>query len=194
MILIRHGQSEFNVHFGRTRQDPGIRDAPLTPFGTAQARIAGQRLASLGVTRLVVSPYTRTLQTAAAILEALDVPVTIDARIGERAWFTCDIGTPVSMLRERWPGLVFDHLDEIWWPSDEDDDGLHARCRSFRADAEALPDWRQTACVTHWGVIRAMTGFEVGNASIVQFDLDANAALHLHDSPSVDAVAAAQIA
>ena len=31
MILIRHGESEFNVHFNRTRIDPGIRDpAPRT--------------------------------------------------------------------------------------------------------------------------------------------------------------------
>ncbi|WP_431268207.1 hypothetical protein [Dankookia sp. P2] len=37
VILLRHGQSAFNLHFGATGQDPGIPDAPLTPLGQAQA-------------------------------------------------------------------------------------------------------------------------------------------------------------
>jgi broad specificity phosphatase PhoE len=30
MILLRHGQSEFNLHFSVTRRDPGIADPKLT--------------------------------------------------------------------------------------------------------------------------------------------------------------------
>ena len=30
MILVRHAESEWNVHYGRTRIDPGIADPPLT--------------------------------------------------------------------------------------------------------------------------------------------------------------------
>ena len=33
MILVRHGQSEFNVIFGATRKDPGIVDPKLTEEG-----------------------------------------------------------------------------------------------------------------------------------------------------------------
>ncbi|MDH3235510.1 MAG: histidine phosphatase family protein, partial [Alphaproteobacteria bacterium] len=33
MILIRHAQSEFNVVYGKTRQDPGIEDPKLTDTG-----------------------------------------------------------------------------------------------------------------------------------------------------------------
>ncbi len=33
MILLRHGQSEFNLAFTLTRRDPGIVDARLTPLG-----------------------------------------------------------------------------------------------------------------------------------------------------------------
>ena len=40
LVLLRHGQSEFNVHFAKTRIDPGIEDPALTEIGRAQARAA----------------------------------------------------------------------------------------------------------------------------------------------------------
>ena len=42
MILIRHGQSEFNVVYGKTRVDPGIRDPRLTALGERQAQARKQ--------------------------------------------------------------------------------------------------------------------------------------------------------
>ena len=44
MILMRHGQSHFNVHYGRTRQDPGLRDPGLTELGRQQAAAAAALL------------------------------------------------------------------------------------------------------------------------------------------------------
>ena len=46
MILLRHGQSEFNRAFGATGRDPGIPDAPLTPLGETQAAAAAEALAA----------------------------------------------------------------------------------------------------------------------------------------------------
>jgi broad specificity phosphatase PhoE len=48
MILLRHGQSEFNLHFTATKRDPGIVDAPLTDLGHAQAAAAAEELAASG--------------------------------------------------------------------------------------------------------------------------------------------------
>ena len=67
MILLRHGQSEFNLHFTATRRDPGIIDPRLTPLGHDQARQAAEALAGQGIRRIIVSPYTRALQTAAPV-------------------------------------------------------------------------------------------------------------------------------
>ena len=39
MILLRHGQSEFNLHYTATRIDPGIEDPRLTPLGHAQVLV-----------------------------------------------------------------------------------------------------------------------------------------------------------
>src|ERR1700761_2582558 len=99
MILIRHGQSEFNVVFNKERRDPGIRDAPLTAHGRGQVEAAAQELRErirqgLPIKRLLASPYTRALQTAIIIAEALDLPIEIDPLIREHAAYHCDIGTP----------------------------------------------------------------------------------------------------
>src|SRR5215469_13326906 len=64
MILLRHGQSEFNVAYNATRVDPGIPDPCLTEEGRRQALAAGTVLARHRVERLIASPYTRALETA----------------------------------------------------------------------------------------------------------------------------------
>jgi broad specificity phosphatase PhoE len=45
MILLRHGQSEFNLHFTATKRDPGIPDPKLTGLGRDQAQRAAEALA-----------------------------------------------------------------------------------------------------------------------------------------------------
>jgi glucosyl-3-phosphoglycerate phosphatase len=88
MILLRHGQSEFNLAFTATRQDPGIPDPPLTSLGRAQAAQAARSLADEPIARIIASPYTRTLQTAAAVLQTIDVPLLINPIVRERCAFT----------------------------------------------------------------------------------------------------------
>lgn len=171
LILIRHGQSEFNVHYGQTRVDPGIRDPGLTALGRRQARQAGLSIKGREIRRLVASPYKRAVQTALIVGETLGLDVTIDPRIGERAAFMCDIGTPRSMLAREWPTLKFEHIEENWWPTpEESEEALDARGRAFRKRMHESGDWRGTAVVTHWGFIRTLTGHRVGNCTIVRFD------------------------
>ena len=170
MILVRHGQSEFNVHYGRTRQDPGIRDPALTADGRAQARAAAASLAALELQRLITSPYRRALETAEIIASALGVPVDIDPTVGERVAFSCDLGSHPVELARRWPDWSFDHLPAQWWPDHEEPEtGLVARCSRFRAVTDDLADRDRVAIVTHWGFIRALTGLTVANAAIVRF-------------------------
>ena len=61
MLLIRHGQSEFNVIYGETRKDPGIRDPKLTAMGREQALQAGKTLTPNPPDQIVASPYWRAL-------------------------------------------------------------------------------------------------------------------------------------
>ena len=177
MILVRHGQSHFNVHFAKTREDPGIVDPGLTEEGERQARIAGENLAACGVQRIVASPYWRTLHTAEIIAEALDLPVTIEPLVRERYFFTCDIGSHRSDLSRRWPHFSFGGLPERWWPeAEETETALAERCRRFRDAHVSAESWDGLLVVSHWGFIRGLTGEAVGNGVALRFDPVAGAA------------------
>ena len=174
MHLVRHGQSWFNVHFGKTRVDPGIIDPGLTDEGKAQARAAAQALRGRGLVKLLASPYLRTLETAEIIAGELDIAITINPLVRERCFFTCDIGSSRHELEERFPHLDFADLETRWWPEPtETEEQLGERCRSFAETMRAETQWRQIGVVTHWGFIRGLTGYEARNGEIVQHDLEA---------------------
>jgi broad specificity phosphatase PhoE len=180
MILMRHGQSEFNLHFNATRRDPGIKDARLTAEGEAQAARAAAALSTERIGRIIVSPYTRALQTAAPLLRTLGVPAIINPMVRERFAFACDIGTPRTHLERDWPEHDFSGLDEVWWPPiEETADSVLARAARFRAEMAALADWADTLVVSHWGFILAMTGISVPNGEWIRCDPTAPAPTRL---------------
>lgn len=180
MFLIRHGQSAFNAVYSVTRQDPGIADPELTEEGVRQARAAATTLAALRerteghIRRLISSPYTRALQTATIIADALGLEVTVDPLVRERAAFACDIGASPAELAQRFPRFRFDHLADPWWHDHvacgaaESEEALAARGAAFRAAMAATPDWPHIAVVTHWGFIRCLTGRPPANGEIVR--------------------------
>ncbi len=171
MILMRHGQSEFNLFFSATRVDPGIEDPILTPLGHEQADRAALAFEGEGLRRILVSPYTRALQTAAPIARRLGLPVIVDPTIRERYAFACDVGTCRTRLAERWPEHDFSAIEEAWWPSaEESTDGVVARAASFRQAVGARGDWADTLVVSHWGFILSMTGRSIGNGEWLRCD------------------------
>lgn len=171
MILVRHGQSEWNAVYSQTRVDPQIPDPPLTAIGRQQALEAADALAVLAVERLLVSPYLRTLQTAEIIAERLGLSLSIEPLAREQAAFSCDIGTPRSQLADRWPHISFDHVEEVWWPPERETEvELGHRCSRFRHAMRQLPDWQRVAVISHWAFIRGLTGVEARNGQLVRFD------------------------
>ncbi len=172
MLLLRHGASTFNVVDRKSRADPGIEDPPLTATGRAQARAAAEALAEMGARRVLTSPYTRALETAAIVAERLAAPLAVTALVGERRAWSCDIGTPVSALAERWPGLDFSAVAERWWHGPEESRAdLAARGARFHAAMRDDPEHAATVVITHWGFIRALTGLELANGAAVRLRL-----------------------
>ncbi|MDF1791977.1 MAG: histidine phosphatase family protein [Thalassobaculaceae bacterium] len=171
MFLLRHGESEFNVHFSKTRIDPGIEDPGLTDTGRAQAAAAAEHLADRAVRRVVASPYRRALQTAEIVAGRLGLGIEIEPLVRERCWFVCDIGTPTSRLRSDWPGISFGDLPEQWWPEGgENEDALGIRCTAFREKLTSAPSWDDTVFVSHWAFIRGLTGMTVPNGTVLALD------------------------
>ncbi|MCF3945372.1 phosphoglycerate mutase family protein [Acidiphilium sp. AL] len=171
MILLRHGQSEFNLHFSATRRDPGIEDPHLTPEGRTQAEAAARALADTKLTRLIVSPYTRALQTAAPFIASRDLTVEIELLIRERYAFACDIGSAPAVLAESFPDHDFAHLPDRWWPEGrEEEASVIDRAARFRAMMAARPDQRETIVVSHWAFILALTGQSLMNGQWIGYD------------------------
>jgi glucosyl-3-phosphoglycerate phosphatase len=171
MILLRHGQSEFNLHFTQTRRDPGIVDPVLTPLGHAQAEAAAEALAGERLHRILVSPYRRAIQTALPVARRLGLPLTVTPLVRERYAFTCDIGSPRTELAMSFPDLTLQHIEEVWWPPEEEPaDQVEGRARLFRAEMAALDDWGHTLVVSHWGFIMALTGHSVTNGQMLRVD------------------------
>lgn len=171
MILMRHAETVFNVVFGATRRDPGVEDPPLTPHGRDQALEAADALGQEGVRRIIASPYSRALETAEILGSALNLPVSVDPMVRERAKFACDVGAPRSELQRRWPAFRFDGIEEIWWAdAEEPRETLHARARAFCATMAGLPDWPEIVVVTHWGVVLSLTGERIQNCQRIRID------------------------
>jgi broad specificity phosphatase PhoE len=176
MYLLRHGQSYFNLHFTATRVDPGIEDPELTPLGMAQAAAAAKSLAAAPLTRIIVSPYLRALQTLEPILAVHCVPVDIMHEVRERAAFVCDIGRTPDELASKFPHHDFAHLPQRWWHGGiESTEETVARANGFRAIMAARADSRTTLLVSHWAFILALTGTSLGNGECMEYD-PANAA------------------
>jgi glucosyl-3-phosphoglycerate phosphatase len=171
MILLRHGQSYFNLLFSATRVDPGIEDPELTPLGIEQAEAAAAELAEVALTRIIVSPYTRALQTAQPLLAFHQVPVHVMHEVRERAAFACDIGSPPHRLADRFPHHDFAHLPSQWWHEGvEAQEQTNERADAFRTLMAARYDDTTTLLVSHWAFILALTGVSLANGEWLEYD------------------------
>ena len=171
MFLLRHGQSYFNLHFNQSGVDPGIKDPELTPFGIAQAAAAATTLATSRLTRILVSPYTRALQTVEPIRALYDLPVDVLHEVRERAAFTCDVGSTPDVLATRFPQHDFAHLPRQWWhEGTEPLEATIARANNFRSLMSTRTDSDTTLLVSHWAFLLALTGVSLENAEIMEYD------------------------
>ena len=171
MFLLRHGQSYFNLHFSETGVDPGIQDPELTPLGIEQAAAAAAQLAGATLTRIIISPYTRAVQTAQPVLAMHAVPVCIMQEVREQAAYACDVGSAPEVLATRFPHHDFDHLPPRWWPDGiETQEETSERARAFRALMAAREDSATTLLVSHWAFILALTGVSLANGQILEYD------------------------
>jgi broad specificity phosphatase PhoE len=89
--VARHGERLDGVdpHWAATAERPF--DPPLTPDGLQQAQQTAERLAGRGILHVFCSPFLRTLQTATAIADVLDLPIKVEHGACEwlhEDWFT----------------------------------------------------------------------------------------------------------
>ena len=152
MLLVRHGQSEWNAD-GRWQ---GQADPPLSELGRRQAVAAA---ASIGaVDAVVASPLERAYLTAAAISEAVGVgPVLVEPDLMERhagEWQ----GLTRAQIDAQYPGFLDDVGDDRRRPPgwEHDDTLLERVLRGLGRVLGELPGAEDVVVVTHGGVIYAI--------------------------------------
>lgn len=80
--FLRHGQTDWN----RDGLYQGITDVPLNALGVAQAKDAADTLAAIRIDRIVASPLSRALKTAAIVAEKCNLPILVERGLIERGF------------------------------------------------------------------------------------------------------------
>jgi broad specificity phosphatase PhoE len=169
-------------------------DAKLTPRGEEQCaklkeEVRGHsvwaRLHPLNLQLVVVSPLTRTLQTAFLSLGRADEPgappfVATELCRERIADFTCDRRRTITELRKDFPGVDFSEIeseeDEMFFNSKEDDEICKKRTVEFLQWLSKRPETR-IAVVTHSIFLKNL--FEQFGFGLAKEDVDA-----LHKFPT----------
>jgi len=154
LLLVRHGQSEWNsagLMQGQTF------DIPLTDLGHHQAAIAAQELAILRPGALISSDLLRAVQTAEHCVRSTGLPFTTSPALREQGYGVLE-GRP---SRELWN--IVDWTDPHW--SAEGGESLaqlHGRVETYFTQLRAEPPADVVALVTHGDTIRAAQAVAAG--------------------------------
>ena len=147
MLLVRHGQSEWNAQ-GRWQ---GNADPALTELGRQQAFHAAGRVGAVDV--IVASPLIRALETARLISGQIGVgPVVVDADLAERDAGEWE-GLTRAEIEAQWPGYL---ATEKRPPGYEPHDVLVGRAHAALDRIHQEYDGAEVLVLTHGGLIGAV--------------------------------------
>jgi len=159
LLLVRHGQSEWNAAGLMQGQTAHV---PLTELGHRQAAAAAAELAALsragtGPGALLSSDLRRAVETAEHCAGATGLPVRTTPALREQGYGVLE-GRP---SRELWD--LVDWTDPHWAAEGgESLAQLHARVTDHLAELRADPPADVLALVTHGDTIRALQAVVAG--------------------------------
>jgi probable phosphoglycerate mutase len=155
LLLVRHGQSEWNAEGLMQGQ---TQDVPLTDLGHQQAATAAEELAVLRPGALISSDLLRAVQTAEHCARSTGLPFTTSPALREQGYGVLE-GRP---SRELWD--IVDWTDPHW--SAEGGESLaqlHGRVETYLKQLVAEPPADVVALVTHGDTIRAAQAVAAGS-------------------------------
>ncbi|CAK7566188.1 MAG: hypothetical protein SEPTF4163_004125 [Sporothrix epigloea] len=169
-------------------RDWSLRDPGLSELGFEQCKELREKLQTVLTGRLaaqlvLVSPMTRTLQTAMASLDwllATGVPIQAHAGWQETTDHPCDVGLPVAEVSARFPGVDFSHVDPVWPEKTTPEARLYAytrrdlvtRAQTMLAELYARPE-SVVVVVSHSAFLsKAVSGSMYANADFRIFSFE----------------------
>jgi 2,3-bisphosphoglycerate-dependent phosphoglycerate mutase len=200
LLFIRHGQSANNALWDSTGASTGRSEDPeLTAAGKQQAALLAQYMSQggnrFGITHLYTSLMVRSIETAVAVGQALNVPVNSweDTHETGGIYEDNDEGVPIGLpgktraqLMSAYPALVLpDGLYESgWWNRPfESYEAVPARAQRFLADLQARHGHTGdvVAMVSHGNFYRYMLAalLQLPNPQSVWFGINNTALSHI---------------
>ena len=157
LLLLRHGESEWNVAGRVQGQAPGV---GLTDRGRHQAREVAAALRGRGATLLMTSDLLRARETAQLIGRELGLRVTSARELREQALGELE-GRAWSELQEEPtpPGV---NINEVRWGGGESVADVYERLTGFCERLLHHADGRTVAVVTHEGTIQVLRAVLAG--------------------------------
>jgi broad specificity phosphatase PhoE len=160
LLLVRHGQTDYNVQHRLPGQLPGI---PLNEEGKREAQATAQALALLPLSAIIASPLERTMETASYLNDGRGLQIRLDGDL-----LDTDYG--------RFSGQVWDELDQhdrAWARFSSDPlrapKGVESFARVQQRAVRAAERWRQeqdvgewVALVTHADLVKLIVAHYVG--------------------------------
>lgn len=104
VYFVRHAQSD------KTWQGSD-RERPLTAEGLADSAEVTRALSDRGITRILSSPYTRTLQTVADLSGALGLPIETDEDFRERCAGSWRGDNFLEFIEKQWADFSYHIMD-----------------------------------------------------------------------------------
>lgn len=186
LVLVRHGQTDYNVKHLLPGQLPGI---PLNEQGRAEALATAEAIRQLPLTTIAVSPLERTMETASYINAQRDLPLQQDrdlldtdyGRFSGKCWDDLDAADPA------WKRFTTDPLHAP--------DGVESFAAVQQRAVRAAERWRQepgagewVALVTHADLVKMIVAHYVGiplaRVPLVNMDNAAVSLLAFHPDPA----------
>jgi 2,3-bisphosphoglycerate-dependent phosphoglycerate mutase len=155
ILLVRHGESEPAVDGRPFTLVDGQGDPALSPEGRLQALRVCARLVAQKIDALYVTTLRRTVETASALSEALDLPSTVEPDLREVFVGEWEGGLLRRMMTEMGP-IARRVTEEQRWdaiPGAEPADAFARRLRAAVARIAATHPDERVAVFTHGGVI-----------------------------------------
>jgi probable phosphoglycerate mutase len=154
LLLVRHGQTEWNVAGLMQGQTPHIQ---LTELGHLQSAEVAAQVAALEPGALISSDLYRALQTADHCAQATGLPVQTSPALREQSYGVLE-GRP---SRELWD--VVDWTD-VHWAAEAGESlaQLHARVAAYLGHLRRHVPAEVVALVTHGDTIRAAQAVAAG--------------------------------
>jgi probable phosphoglycerate mutase len=160
LVLVRHGQTDFNVKHRLPGQLPGI---SLNAEGQREAAATAHALAALPLSAIVASPLERTLETASYLNEGRGLEIVHD-----RDLLDTDYG---RFSGQSWDDL--DQRDRAWKRFTSDPlhapKGVESFAQVQQRAVRAAERWRQAkdvgewvALVTHADLVKLIVAHYVG--------------------------------